>query len=90
MDKQILIPINLFSLNQQIVIIDENGNMNNFAQVELTSLPEVVVEASRVYDISKIKIIGNANYGEALSNEINEFANSNYSNSNLNIIVLEG
>ena len=89
MDKQILVHINLFSLDQQIMIIDENGGMKNFASVDISHLPEVIVEATTAYGANTVKLVGNKNYAEALRNEINEYAIQNYSNKNLNITIME-
>lgn len=89
MDNMIIIPINLFSLDQEIMIVDQEGS-HAFAKVELAHLPEVVVEASGVYCTDTIKLIGNKNYAEALANEIKEYVIQNYANKNLNIEIMEG
>ena len=88
MDKLIVIPINLFSLSQEIIVVDETGS-NSFAKVDLSYLPEVIVEACGVNDIKNIKLIGNKNYAEALANEITEYANINYTNKDLTITIME-
>lgn len=88
MDKMIVIPLNLFSLEQEIIIVDEIGN-KSFAKVELTHLPEVIVEACGVNSTDNVRLIGNKNYAEALANEIKEYAAMNYANKNLNISIME-
>ena len=88
MDKMIIIPLNLFKLEQEIMIIDQMGT-HEFAQVDLAHLPEVIVEACSVYNTNVVKLIGNGNYAEALSNEIKEYAIKNYSNKELNISIME-
>ena len=88
MDKIIIIPINLFSLEQEIMIVDQIGT-HQFAKVELSHLPEVIVEASSVHLTDNIKLIGNKNYAEALANEIREYSAINYANKNLNIEIME-
>lgn len=88
MDKMIIIPINLFKLEQEIMIIDQEGT-HAFAQVDFAHLPEVIVEACGVHNVDTIKLIGNGNYAEALSNEIKEYAIQNYSNKELNISIME-
>ena len=88
MDKMVIIPLNLFKLEQEIMIVDQDGTQA-FAQVELADLPEVVVEACNVHNADQIKLIGNGNYAEALANEIKEYAMQNYSNTNLNISIME-
>lgn len=88
MDKMIVIPLNLFSLDQEIIVVDETGN-HSFAKVELAYLPEVVVEACGVNCTDNIRLIGNKNYAEALVNEIKEYAAMNYANKVLNIDIVE-
>ena len=88
MDKMIIVPLNLFSLNQCILISDENG-ARDFAHVELNHLPEVLVETANVHSTNNIRLIGNKNYAEALLNEIKEYAIQNYADNNLNITIME-
>ena len=88
MDKMIIIPINLFSLDQEIIVVNQDGNQS-FAKVDLAHLPEVVVEACGVNYTDNIRLIGNKNYAEALANEIKEYAMINYSNKELNIEIME-
>lgn len=88
MDKMIIIPLNLFKLEQEIMIIDQDGTQS-FAQVELAHLPEVVVEACSVHNTDHIKLIGNKNYADALVNEIKAYAATNYANKDLNVEIME-
>ena len=88
MDKMIVIPLNLFSLDQEIIIVDETGN-KGFAKVELAHLPEVVVEVCGVNSTDSVRLIGNKNYAEALANEIKEYVTMNYANKILNIDIME-
>ena len=88
MDKMIVIPINLFTLDQEIIVVDQSGN-HSFAKVELAHLPEVIVEACGVNNTENVRLIGNRNYAEALANEIREYASLNYSNKELYINIVE-
>ena len=88
MDKLIIVPINLFNLQQSIMVVDQDGS-HAFANVELAHLPEVLVEATNVHHTNNIRLIGNKNYAEALANEIKEYAIYNYTNKELNIIITE-
>ena len=88
MDKLIIVPLNLFSLQQSIMVVDQDGS-HAFANVELAHLPEVLVEATNVYHTNNIRLIGNKNYAEALANEIKEYAIQNYTNKELNIMIME-
>ena len=86
-DKIIVVPLNLFKLEQEIIVVDSDSS-STFAQVELSHLPEVLIEACKVHDINEIKIIGNGNYSEALSNEIKNYAIQNYSEKNIEISII--
>ncbi len=88
MDKMIIIPLNLFKLEQEIMIVGQDGT-HAFANVDLAHLPEVVVEACNVHCTDTIKLIGNANYAEALAKEIKEYSIQNYANKILNISIME-
>ena len=88
MDNMVVIPLNLFKLEQEIIIINQDGSQE-FASVDLAHLPEVTVEACGVYHTNNIKLIGNGNYAEALSNEIKQYAIQNYANKDLEITIME-
>lgn len=88
MDKMIIIPINLFRLAQEIMIVDQEGT-HTFAQVDLADLPEVIVSACKVHNTNQVRLIGNGNYAQALSNEIREYAMQDYAECELNISILE-
>ena len=88
MDKLIIVPLNLFNLQQSIMVVDQDGS-HAFANVELAHLPEVLVEATNVHHTNNIRLIGNKNYAEALANEIKEYAIQNYTNKELNIMITE-
>ena len=87
-NKMIVVPINLFRLAQEILIIDEDTT-KTFAEVELSELPDVITEAANAFNINNIRIVGNQNYATALLNEIKEYTLQNYSNNNLNITIVE-
>ena len=88
MDKLIIVPLNLFNLQQSIMVVDQAGG-HAFANVVLAHLPEVLVEATNVHHTNNIRLIGNKNYAEALANEIKEYAIQNYTNKELNIMITE-
>lgn len=88
MDKMIIVPINLFRLAQEIMIVDQEGS-HAFAQVDIAELPEVIVAACKVHGTNNVRLIGNGNYAQALSNEIKEYAIQDYAECELNISILE-
>lgn len=89
LDKQIIIPINLFTLDQTIYIATDS-EVKEFTKTDFAHLPEVIVELANVQDVNNIKIIGNKNYSEAVANEIKEYNLKNYGFKELNITIMEG
>ena len=88
MDKMVIIPLNLFKLEQEIMIVGQDGTQA-FAQVDIAELPEVIVAACKVHNTNNVRLIGNGNYAQALSNEIKEYAIQDYAECELNISILE-
>lgn len=89
MNKIIAVPFNLFSLEQQIILCDDN-DATEFARVELAKLPEVIADLAYAQHIDSIKLAGNESYATALKKEIEKYAISNYAECNqLNIEILE-
>ena len=62
------------------------GKINNIMQMAMFEISKLL---PKNVAIENIKIIGNGNYAEALANEIKEYAMQNYSNTNLNISIME-
>lgn len=90
MNKLLVVPINLFTLEQQILICDDSNTIE-FARVELAKIPEVLADLAYAKNINNIKLIGNKSYATALKDEINKYAINNYTEKNqLNISILEG
>lgn len=90
MNKFIVIPINLFTLEQQILLCDENSTAE-FAKVELAKVPEVLADLAYAQHIDKIKLVGNFSYAAAMRGEILSYAKHNYAEKEqLNVEILEG
>lgn len=88
MNKILVVPFNMFSLEQQILICDDNDT-TEFARVELAKLPEVLADLAYAQHIDTIKLAGNKSYATALETEIKNYAVSNYAQHELNIEILE-
>lgn len=91
MNKFIAIPINLFTLDQQIMLYDtEQNKVTEFAKVELAKLPEVLADLAHVQQIHNIKLIGNKYYAQAIKSELDNYVITNYAEHQLNVEILEG
>lgn len=88
MNKFIVVPFNMFSLEQQILLCDDN-NTTEFARVELAKLPEVIADLAYAQHIDSVKLAGNKSYATALESEIKNYVVSNYAQHALNIEILE-
>lgn len=88
MNKILVVPFNIFSLEQQILICDDNDT-TEFARVELAKLPEVLADLAYAQHIDTIKLAGNKSYATALETEIKNYVVSNYAQHELNIEILE-
>lgn len=88
-NKIIAVPFNMFTLEQQILLYDEDNGTTEFARVELAKLPEVVADLAYAQHIDTIKLAGNKSYVTALETEIKNYVVSNYAQYELNIEILE-
>lgn len=88
MNKILVVPFNMFSLEQQILICDDNDT-TEFARVELAKLSEVLADLAYAQHIDTIKLAGNKSYATALETEIKNYVVSNYAQHELNIEILE-
>lgn len=88
MNKIIAVPFSMFSLEQQILICDDNDT-TEFARVELAKLPEVLADLAYAKHITNIKLCGNKSYITAIKQEIEKYTTKNYTENILNIEILE-
>lgn len=71
MDKYLIANINMFSLNNQVFLVDDfTREPRWFGAYSLTDLPQALVQIAYDNDINIIKIAGNNKYLEKISDEI--------------------
>ena len=71
MDKYLIANINMFSLNNQVFLVDDfTREPRWFGAYSLADLPQALVQIAYDNDINIIKIAGNNKYSEKISDEI--------------------
>ena len=71
MDKYLIANINMFSLNNQVFLVDDfTREPRWFGAYNLADLPQALVQIAYDNDINIIKIAGNTKYSEKISDEI--------------------
>lgn len=93
MDKKIIVPITLFSLNSPI-FLSEGSKGNNttilFGLSSIEELPSKIVELAKEKGIKDIVLYGNESYLTSIKETILTYSASEYSNNKLNIIIEKG
>lgn len=71
MDKYLIANINMFSLNNQIFLVDDfTREPHQVGAYSLVDLPNALVQIAHDNDINIIKIAGDSKYSEKISDEI--------------------
>ena len=71
MDKYLIANINMFSLNNQVFLVDAfTREPCQIGVYSLTDLPQALVQIAYDNDVNIIKIAGNNKYSEKISDEI--------------------
>ena len=71
MDKYLIANINMFSLNNQVFLVDDfTREPRWFGAYNLADLPQALVQIAYDNDVNVIKIAGNNKYSEKISDEI--------------------
>ena len=85
---KILCNLNLFTLEQTIYLIDDNGTVNPIAVAEMEQLPEVISAICSEYSAHDVVLSGNEVYAQNLAETIKEFGLKNYSNNNIEVEII--
>lgn len=71
MDKYLIANINMFSLNNQVFLVDNSTREPcQIGAYSLADLPQALVQIAHDNDVNVIKIAGNNKYSEKISDEI--------------------
>ena len=71
MDKYLIANINMFSLNNQVFLVDDfTREPCQIGVYSLADLPQALVQIAYDNDVNVIKIAGNNKYSEKISDEI--------------------
>lgn len=86
----ILCPISMFSLHQNILLMDESQDGTIGKKVALSTLDNLsadIVAMCVKHNVSSVKLQGNKEYANGLIEEIHTIANKNYGLNNIKIEV---
>lgn len=86
MEKQIIIPATQYTLNQEIGVITEKGQMEIFHETT-ERLPEFVVDMAKSLDIKKISFRGNKTYIEGLIEKFKKYEKKEYTFNSLKYVI---
>lgn len=87
MEAYVLCNLFLFDLYQRINIVDEKGQKNEIATVNINNLGETIVDICNKYNISRVHLIGSENYISSVVEDINSYSLTKYNNNNITIEV---
>ena len=85
---KILCNLNLFTLHQNIYLMDDNGIVNPITAVELEALPGAIVAICHEYDTNTVVLSGNVAYSQSLAENICEFSLNNYNGNTIKVEVI--
>lgn len=93
MDKKIIVPITLFSLNSPI-FLSEGPSGNNttilFGLSAIEELPSKIVKLAKEREIEDVVLYGDENYLTSIKETILAYSATEYNNNKLNIIIEKG
>ncbi len=87
----ILCPISMFSLHQNILLIDESQDGTIGKKVALSTLDNLSADIAAMcaqYNVSQVRLQGNKEYTSELVKEIYTIANKNYGLNNIEVEVI--
>ena len=84
---KILCNLNLFTLHQNIYLIDDSEVASPLTAVELEQLPEVLATLCNQHSVHHVILNGDATYADSIAENIREFGLKNYSN-NIKVEVI--
>ena len=88
--KKIYCELHLFSLNQNVYILDlESGNKELVATTAMEQLPEVISAVSDARHIPEIMLYGNSILGAAVSEDIIAYSKMHYSWNEIKVEVVK-
>lgn len=68
-----------FTFAQKIMVLNDEGNIENTVSVSVKNLPEVLCEIANKYQCSKIKMAGSNLYAKGFENKIKECYSTKFS-----------
>ena len=84
--KKIVCELHMFSLNQNIYVIDDDGTHEFAVPSTMEELPEIISALCHSKNINKVMLTGNSVFGAAVAEDILAYSKNHYSE---NIIEVE-
>ena len=89
MDKYILINLNMFAVNNQVLVINgSNADTSEIGAYSIEQLPDVIAELAHETGIYKIKIAGNSKFAELVNYGITTKEMFKYNENKIEIEVI--
>ena len=89
MDKKLIIPVQLFTLSNPILLSEEDSN-KMIDKGSIAELPFKIADLAKSYKIKEIILYGEEDYLIPLKESILTYALSQYNNNELNVIIEKG
>ncbi len=87
--RMIFCNIQLFSNDQMLQVIDENGDTTHYRKVDIEDLVKMICVTAGEFDVDSIKLSGAGSvYTQAWANEIRIALALNYANKNITVEVV--
>ena len=88
MDKYIIINLNMFAYNNQVSMIDTNGEVKVIGEYAVEQLPDIISNLAHESEIYKVKIIGGSKYAQLVEFGINTSEMLKYNERKIEIEVI--
>ena len=88
MDKYIIINLNMFAYNNQVSMIDTNGEVKVIGEYAVEQLPNIIANLAHESEVYKVKIIGGSKYAQLVEFGINTAEMLKYNERKIEVEVI--
>ena len=87
MAKTLAINVNMFSIQQQVTLINENGEQEHLGGATANRLGEYAASFANSTDIDEIRVIGQKDFAKKVVADIKEYLGTKYSDGTVRIYL---
>lgn len=87
--KKIVCELHMFSLNQNIYVIDDDGTHEIAVPANMEELPEIISALCHSKNIDKVMLTGNSVFGAAVAEDILAYSKQQYKENNIEVEVVK-